>query len=614
VLNWENQLIKEIKSFIILYEVWRGRKGMEEPDQQYEMVEIDLREYITVLFDRKWLILGIIIICLAASIIYSYILTDSVYQAQSTLLILPPQYTTSIEVGTLPIDTYRDLALSDDIKQQIISDLELETANGEPYTVGRLTGKMNIEIRGDYSSGEGREAQAPLLVLTVKGSNPERISKIANSWADKFIDASKEIRQGEVEEITTVINEQFKSTSGQLDEAKEELKKYRQEARLELFKDELETKENHLSQQTDKLMTLRTDLEEKKANLNQLQEEINRQESGSQWLGDLTNPKTSDNKEVTDLFTARDNYLTAQEELLSYRRNNKIDLLEQEIKIEETNLEEVRSTLASLKNELEEKQAERDKIANLLTEEPQNWELDKSLTEDAFWQEILNPAQIEALKNLTLSNEVINPIYQQLKQQLTDRRLAIESLPAQITYYESSIEDKEADIKDMKDTLEQREQEVSRLEEDLAHYKAIYKEHASLYESLKSDFLQTKAEIQSLEAEVAFYERNRRELSQEIKDLQDEVWTHANRIERLKQNVADLQRTYDMLAERREEARITKAERTHDVKFVAEAVPPTSPIGPNRRLNIANALVQGAMLGVFSAFTTEFIAAEKENE
>ena len=579
---------------------------------QGEYVEIDLREHLEVLWKRKLLILAVVLIFVAAAGINSYILTDSTYQAQSTLLILPPQYTTELEVGSLPIDTYRDLALSADIRQQIIEDLDLRNEGGELYTPDDLEEMMEIDIRGDYDP-EGAAPEAPLMVLMVRGTEPEKLSQIANSWADQFIEASSEIRTGEIEEVTTVIREQFKSTEEELEQAKERLKEYRQEARLEILEDELNTKEKHLSKQTDQLISLRTELEEKKARYEQLVESIKSQEIDERWLGDLAALEREEAPaEAVELLTARNNYLDIQEEILAYKEENRIDLLEQEIRVLESNLRQARNNLASLRNTLEETRSERDKIAKLLDKEPKHWELERSMTGDALWSKALSPDQISTLQDLRLLDEIVNPLYEHLSKELSDRELALESIPEQIEYYKNLVAENEEELKRKKSALEEKKQGLDNLEGDLAHYQSIYRDHVSLYEGLKSDVLQIRAKIDELEAEATYYEQSRRELRKEVEDLQDRAWTHENRIDRLEQEVADLQRTYDMLGERREEARIAEAERTHDVKFVAEAVPPMRPIGPNRRLNVVLALVLGGMVGVFGAFGVEFFSEEEE--
>ena len=192
----------------------------EHQPNHYDEYEIDLREYIMLLWDNKFFIAGLVILAILIAFVYSTFMIEPVYQAKSTLLILTPRYTTSLEVESFSIDTYRNLATTDSLKQKIINDLDLRNENGERYSADELDNMMSIEILASEESDNG---DAPLIELRVKNKEPGLAADIANAWAENFISDSKEIRQNEVREVATVIQEQFKDTEEKLNNLKSDL-------------------------------------------------------------------------------------------------------------------------------------------------------------------------------------------------------------------------------------------------------------------------------------------------------------------------------------------------------------------------------------------------------
>jgi len=211
-----------------------------------------------------------------------------------------------------------------------------------------------------------------------------------------------------------------------------------------------------------------------------------------------------------------------------------------------------------------------------------------------------------------LDDEIINPIYEKLKDQKTDNLIVIRSYKKQINYYEDKIDETVKDLEAMLVKRENWQQHITRLNTDIEHYKKIFDDYAKNYREIKYQLELTNQNIRSLENQLSFYKTRKSEITDEIKVLQSKIWTAQNKKEQLVQNVEDLQKTYDKLSSKVEEARLTKAEKTGDVKFVAEAITPTKPININTKLNIAIAAVLALFLGVFLVFFKEFMKEEDD--
>ena len=90
-------------------------------------------------------------------------------------------------------------------------------------------------------------------------------------------------------------------------------------------------------------------------------------------------------------------------------------------------------------------------------------------------------------------------------------------------------------------------------------------------------------------------------LKEQLKALPEEELEFA----RLTREVEVNEKSYRMLKEKLEEARIAEAEKVEDVKMVNVATPSTRPLKPNRKLNITIGSLVGLVMGFFLSFVVE---------
>jgi len=591
---------------------------MTDEHQQFEEeYEIDLRKYLKMLYGKKWIIISL---CLFAVIIVGLhsIVTapPPQYQASSTLLILPPRYRTELEIATLPIDTYRTLAETDDMRRKIIKELKLTDEDGELLSPAKIAEKMELEVKGReeivvrVDRDREERIQAPLFELKVQDTDPEKASGIANAWASNFMQLTQEIRRAEISEVSEIIKGRFEDTQEKLRKARKELVDVRKEARLDLRKKELDNKLNRLDRYETNILELKTDLGSSRAEYTRLTEVISEKEMDGRWKGDLY-PGVGNR----ELIQARENYLSVQEELLDLKEEYKLELLQREISLARENLQRYQTSLSEYRELLEEKEGEREETRVLLAEEPDRWELKRSLSEDVVWEKLLKPEELLMLQEIRMVDEIVNPIYRTLRDRLVDIEISFHQLPLMIDYYERLISQEKERLEELYRTRDRRTQEIESLESDIATYRQIYEEEASSYRGLKMEALQKELTIGSLEVRLDYYQESYEDLKKEVKSLQDHVWEKELVIKELEQQIRDVQQTYNMLITEVEKARITEVHQTSDVKFIAEAVPPTdSFVETNIKLRMALAGVLALMLGVFGVSFHEFMKEEEKEK
>lgn len=577
----------------------------------YDEYEIDLREYIMLLWNHKLFIGLLVVLAVAAAFSYSTFLTEPVYQAKSTLLILQPKYTTSLEVESFSVDTYRNLATTDSIKKSVIKELNLKNEDGELYTVNQLESMMSLEILAvdEEANGNNPSNNAPLIELRVQNKDPELASKIANAWAQNFISDSKEIRQNEVKEVATVIQEQFEDTEQKLNNLKSELLTFNKENRLSLLRQRLNNKIDKLNSYNETIINLKTKLGAKNTEYENLEQQISSMEKDGVWIGELNNEKYETGK--YELLKIKGLYTNAQTELMEFKQNNDLSLMQSRIKSVRNNIINYKEKIKNLNNQLINLEEENYKLSKIIKEENKRWILNRSIDNNTLWHNVLSENEMNVLEELQLKDEIINPVYQKAKKKQSDNKVIISKIPMLMKHYQKEVKKEEEHLAELNNKYHNLQLKRNKLNVNLSNYKKSYDNYRNKYQNLTNKKLELDLEIEELRAELSYYQNIEKELTSEIKNMQNELWEGKNRKEILQQKINDVQNTYNSLAKRVEEARITEAQRTSDVKFYSEAVTPSTPMDSNRMLNIAIAAVLALMLAVFIVFFKEFMKEEK---
>jgi uncharacterized protein involved in exopolysaccharide biosynthesis len=573
-----------------------------EENNYYDEHEIDLVEYLYLLWNNKFFIGGLVILAILIAFAYSTFMIEPLYEAKSTLLILTPSYTTSLEVESFSIDTYRNLATTDSTKQKIINDLDLRNDNGEKYSAAQLDSMMDIEILASEESDNG---DAPLIELRIKNKDPELAANIANAWAENFMADSKEIRKNEVREVATVIQEQFEDTEEKINNLKSKLLAFNKENRLGLLRQRLNNKENLLNKNNKNIVNLENELGSKNAQYENTVDQLERMEESDVWIGELNNKDYNDGD--YDLLKIKDRYVNYQEQLKVFNQENNLTLLQEEINSARNNIIKYKNRIAEFENALIDLKEENKELSKIIEEENDRWIVSRSIDNNTLWNNILSETEINILEKLKLKNEMVNPIYKKAKDNLTDNVIDTKKIPTLIEYYNNQINNEQSKLETLNKEYYSLKLEKNNININLSNYRDSYNNYVQKYKELINKKVNLELEIEEIEAELAHYKNNEDGLTSEVKEMQNQLWEGENKKSLLEQQIEDVQNTYDSLASRVEEARITEAQRTSDVKFYSEAITPSRPLANNKMLNMAIAAVLALMLAVFIVFFKEFI-------
>jgi succinoglycan biosynthesis transport protein ExoP len=152
--------------------------------------EIDLRKYFGVLIRHWKLIVGLAVLSSVVALAVSFLLPPT-YKSTALVVITRPVYQLQFDphIPSLPIQqqpskAYPELALSDDLKVQVISTLGDQLKSND-RDLAKFSANLTAEPGGDPS----------LVLLSASGTDPQATQLIANTWARLYVTYTNQIYQ-----------------------------------------------------------------------------------------------------------------------------------------------------------------------------------------------------------------------------------------------------------------------------------------------------------------------------------------------------------------------------------------------------------------------------------
>lgn len=570
--------------------------------------EIDLRELFLVLWRGKWLIAGIVVAAVVVTWFGSHHLLTPTYESTATLLIVPPTYQTSIEPEPLALDTYRELALTPALAQQIVDKLGLTNDEGEPIPVLDLLSHMSVRVAAAEAGTTGQPARAGVLHLDVTWHDPGQARDIANAWAEGFMAAATSMRRSEANEVASVILRQFTVTEEALHQAEDELVAFRESAQLALARQTVELLRGRVRDQQSRVLGLEQDLRVKEDRLATLEHQIAvLQDEHGQWVGlrgeGLVEGAQAAPTARRQVIKAAAQYQAAQKALDQFEQAAQIAALERLVEQERQRLTAYREALAELASEEPQLAARVEMLERVRSSLHPKLTMARSIPDTALWLRLGADGETTSeLAEIRLQDEEPNPNYQYVERQLIDAGVSRATIPQRVQAYEGLIAESEARLRELDGRLRSLLQERQVLQANLAAAKSVYDALQDQYLQLTQERATLISQIDLLRGELAAAREALEEQEEVLRAAESEVLRLSLQDERLARNVELMAATYRSLAQQVGAARLTELTATGDVRFLSPAVVPSRPSGPRHLLNVAVAAVLAGFVGVLVVF------------
>lgn len=141
--------------------------------------EMDLKNVLKIIWDRKIGIIIIILLCLIIGVVYTKFFTVPIYEASTTVILAKEDITQSeLTLNDKLVGTYSEIAKSSTVLGEVINNLGIKNISEE-------------ELRNQIEVTSGKNAQS--IKISVENSDPNLAAKIANETTSVFSKKAAEV-------------------------------------------------------------------------------------------------------------------------------------------------------------------------------------------------------------------------------------------------------------------------------------------------------------------------------------------------------------------------------------------------------------------------------------
>lgn len=213
---------------------------MTEHDEQ----EIELRPYVTGLWNKRYWIIGFGVLGVVLGFAISSLIPPT-YEATALVAAMLPreriEFDSRIQTITdsQPLQAYPELAASDTLLVELLESMSAE----QPLTLAQLRKMVSASVGSDPS----------IIKLTVENKDPGVAADMANMWAELFVRWANGIYGFQGDEQLVFFEARLSETAGQLEAAEQALVDFQMDNRSTILANELsaaqQTQADYLAKQ-----------------------------------------------------------------------------------------------------------------------------------------------------------------------------------------------------------------------------------------------------------------------------------------------------------------------------------------------------------------------------
>ena len=202
-------------------------------------LEIDLREYLKIIFKWKWLIIAITILAVGTSTIMSIFILPPVYKTKSMLLVrqasdnrsyarqndisnIEDVVDTVSSISRMTIQSYVNQVKNETVLNNVINSLGLDK---DLYNAQSLGGMIQVSAISDTN----------FIEISVTNSDPHLATKIANSLSQEYVKHITQTIQKQMNQSVIFLNELITEEDIALDKVSDNLRDFQSQAKSTNF-------------------------------------------------------------------------------------------------------------------------------------------------------------------------------------------------------------------------------------------------------------------------------------------------------------------------------------------------------------------------------------------
>ena len=197
-----------------------------------DITNVDLKRYWGLILQRRYLALSVAVVVLSLFTLASFVM-PKVYESSSTVLI---QRSTIMNpliqgVGVANVDdsvrTMQDLITSKDTISRVIKKLGMDAGDSKSQNQTSLVNSMKQNISVTIKGGGGREA-SDLFKISYRGSDPKNTKDVVNALVEEFIASTLGYRMSDVSGAFDFVQSQLAEYKTKLEDSDKAIRAFRE--------------------------------------------------------------------------------------------------------------------------------------------------------------------------------------------------------------------------------------------------------------------------------------------------------------------------------------------------------------------------------------------------
>lgn len=516
------------------------------------------------------------------------------------------------EIIHLDKEKYEKLKI-ENMKEQLLADVKIET-------------KTNTSIT--YS---------PIITLNAKASRPILAKLMVSIWANNFVELYKDLSVNETSGSFVFLKEQYEIAKKDSVKIEAEITKFTEKTKLDLMKNQIKVLQIQLSDNNKKIEGLKFDYTLNYSKLAEVEKQLSSIEENGIWIGflgikdenlvekqDKLKPAEipqmyGDNFSNVIVENIRENSLAVRKALFEiekqiedYTKTRNFETVDRQKWLLVESISENENELTQLETSIDGLQKAVLQSEEILKNEPDKVDLDKSITDDALWMFILDKPfgkDLSKLEKIKLSNQEVNLIYQDLKIKLNDFKNELVMTKDQRDSMIKKINELKENLKENEKIISEYKTKTNILNSTESAVFQYYSSVSDAYTKLKEDQNQLRIDTTVLQAQIKETEKAIKKSEDEVSKLMDTCRKAIVENDLLTREKDKITKTYLLIEEKYEQARIASADNKPDIKIATKAIVPEKKVGPYRKLIV---LCAGAIGFAFAIAYSIFLSLLSE--
>ena len=586
--------------------------------------EVDLRDYLVVVWRKRWLVGAVFAIVLALTWWTNPTSSVPIYETRGRVMLVAPISELIIgqpfdggrsllTVGT-SVDILATLGTGYDLMQAIIDRLDLvDQATGVRWSAERLAGMVDVDVQASNGTGG-----LPIFTTFVRGKDPNQIKTISDAWTESFMEQSSQLFAKGTSRSYDFVLALYTEANLALEQIEEDQLLHQLEYPLPVLMDERKLRQSNLEGYLKISLNASDQLTLKTQQYEAVLVRIDELSSNGRWIGLYLNGERngiqpSGTTEQQAILRLTDQLFQVYEDIRKFKLESGLTVTKQRLEIKGELSKDYIRELEAAENSLRVETATLEVLDLELDGQPEMLVFVKAVEDTVLWQRLgVDPTveEWDRLRELGIRSEEVNPVFVELNLRLIESRANVAALRETVELLTERLQETRDELGGLEEVVAEMEDvQLASLLERSGQLQKAYDRERENYTGLLVAAVNLRNEARSFQGLKDDYKVLVDVGTQELTEILSSIAEAELVNQRLDRRSQVVQRTLKVISEKLEDAQIARAGQTQNVAILESAVVPNVPLSMADRSGI-RMLIGGSLgliLGVGAALVVNFV-------